>query len=157
MQRLTQKLMNSTPDQQKDLMRDRFTLTAEVFRRLCRGGAGARGGIAREVARFARRRERLSISRAARGLWRCDSRGIVRWICGLDLTPAILKRARASAAAERLRNIRFRDRRRAGAAVRGRFARRGDHELQPASHVRRGARDRRNGASREARRARGRD
>jgi ubiquinone/menaquinone biosynthesis C-methylase UbiE len=92
--------------QQKDLVRDRFTFTAEVF-----------GDYA--VAERAREAELLAKLLGLRG----DERAIdlacgpgtlalrfarhVRWICGLDLTPAILKRARASAAAEKLHNLDF--------------------------------------------------
>jgi ubiquinone/menaquinone biosynthesis C-methylase UbiE len=90
--------------QQKDLIRDRFTLTAEVF-----------GNYA--VAERAREAELLAKLLGLRG----DEQAVdlacgpgtlalrfaqhVRWICGLDLTPAILKRARASAAAEGLSNL----------------------------------------------------
>lgn len=92
--------------QQKDLIRDRFTLTAEVF-----------GNYA--VAERAREAELLAKLLDLRG----DERAVdlacgpgtlalrfarhVRWICGLDLTPAILKRARVSAAAEGLSNLDF--------------------------------------------------
>jgi ubiquinone/menaquinone biosynthesis C-methylase UbiE len=92
--------------EQQDLVRDRFTLTAEVF-----------GNYA--VAQRAREAELLAKMLGLRG----DERGVdlacgpgtlalrfaphVRWICGLDLTPAILKRARASAAAEGLGNLDF--------------------------------------------------
>jgi ubiquinone/menaquinone biosynthesis C-methylase UbiE len=99
--------MTTTNDrQQKDLIRDRFTLTAEVF-----------GNYA--VAERAREAELLASFLGLRG----DERAIdvacgpgsfalrfarhVRWICGLDLTPAILKRARMSAIAENLRNLDF--------------------------------------------------
>lgn len=98
--------MTTTPDQQKDLIRNRFTLTAEVF-----------GDYA--VAERAREAELLAKFLALRG----DEHAVdlacgpgtlalrfarhVRWICGLDLTPAILKRARASAASEGLRNLDF--------------------------------------------------
>jgi ubiquinone/menaquinone biosynthesis C-methylase UbiE len=98
--------MTTTPDRQKDLIRDRFTLTAEVF-----------GDYA--VAERAREAELLAKFLGLQG----DEKAVdlacgpgtlalrfarhLRWICGLDLTPAILERARASAAAEKLRNISF--------------------------------------------------
>jgi len=92
--------------EQKDLVRDRFTLTAEVF-----------GNYA--VAERAREAELLAKMLGLRGGERavdlaCGPGTLalrfawhVRWICGLDLTPTILKRARATAAADNLRNLDF--------------------------------------------------
>jgi len=92
--------------QQKDLIRDRFTRTAEVF-----------GDYA--VASRVDDAERLAHLVAATGSdcavdLACGPGTLalrfarhVRWICGLDLTPAILDRARNSAAAESLSNLDF--------------------------------------------------
>jgi len=98
--------MTSTPDQQKDLIRDRFTLTAEVF------GEYAVAERAREAELLAKfldlRGDEKAVDLACGpGTLALRFARHLRWICGLDLTPAILKRARASAAAEKLRNLSF--------------------------------------------------
>lgn len=92
--------------QQNDLVREQFTRTAEVFgdfavasrvaeaellARLVKAGATDRGvdlacGPGTLALRFARH---------------------VRWMCGLDLTPAILERARGKAAEANLDNLVF--------------------------------------------------
>jgi len=98
--------MTFTPEQQQELIRERFTRTAEVF-----------GDFA------VRERVREAESLAAMLQLRGDERAVdlatgpgtlalrfarhVRWICGLDLTPAILKRARNAAQAQGLRNLDF--------------------------------------------------
>ncbi len=103
---LRQNAPEQTGTQQKDLVRDRFTVTAEVF-----------GNYA--VAERAREAELLAKMLGLRG----NEYGVdlacgpgtlalrfarhVQWVCGLDLTPTILKRARATAAAEGLRNLDF--------------------------------------------------
>src|SRR5215469_7411434 len=94
----------SSEERQKELIRDRFTRTAEVFGdfavrervreaetlvRLVRAGSSDRvadlaSGPGTLALRFARR---------------------VRWIVALDLTPAILQRARKSAASEGIQNL----------------------------------------------------
>ncbi len=139
----------------KALVRERFTKTAEVFgdyavaervaeaELLARLVAAGPGDVAVDLAcgpgtlalRFAKH---------------------VRWMCAYDLTPAILLRARQSAAQHGLldklgfaigdaQTLPFAD------ALAGS----GGDELQPASHFRSGAGDSRNGAGGEARRARG--
>src|SRR5579871_5689989 len=98
--------MTFTPEQQQELIRERFTRTAEVF-----------GDFA------VRERVREAESLAAMLQLRGDERAVdlatgpgtlalrfarhVRWICGLVLTPAILKRARNAAQAQGLRNLDF--------------------------------------------------
>jgi len=92
--------------QNKELVREQFTRTAQIFgdyavasrvaeaerlARMVRAAGGDRGvdlaaGPGTLALRFARQ---------------------VRWICALDLTPAILDRARNSAAADGIRNIDF--------------------------------------------------
>jgi ubiquinone/menaquinone biosynthesis C-methylase UbiE len=98
--------MTTTPDRQKDLIRDRFTLTAEVF------GDYAVAERAREAELLAKFLDLQGDEKAVDlacgpGTLALRFARHLRWICGLDLTPAILNRARASAAAEKLRNISF--------------------------------------------------
>jgi ubiquinone/menaquinone biosynthesis C-methylase UbiE len=87
-------------------VRDQFTRTAQVF------GDYALASRAAEAERLARmvaaRAEDRAVDLA------CGSGALalrlarhVRWICGLDLTPAILSRARGFAASEHLRNLAF--------------------------------------------------
>lgn len=98
--------MTTDSAQQRDLIRERFTRTAEVFgdyavasrvkdaERLARLVAAGSGDLAVDLAcgpgtlalRFARH---------------------VRWICGLDLTPAILERGKRTAAADGIANLAF--------------------------------------------------
>jgi ubiquinone/menaquinone biosynthesis C-methylase UbiE len=92
--------------QQRDLVRDRFTRTAEVF-----------GNFA--VADRAREAELLASLVAAApadlaidlacgpGTLALRFARHVRWICGLDLTPAILSRARDAARADGIANMAF--------------------------------------------------
>jgi ubiquinone/menaquinone biosynthesis C-methylase UbiE len=92
--------------QQKDLVRAQFTRTAQVFgdyavtsrvaeaeqlaRMVIAGGSDCAVDLACGPGTLALRFARH-----------------VRWICGLDLTPAILERARRSAAADGLANLDF--------------------------------------------------
>jgi ubiquinone/menaquinone biosynthesis C-methylase UbiE len=93
-------------EQQKNLVREQFTRTAQVF------------GDYAVVSRVAEAERLAGMVKAGP-----DDRAVdlacgpgtlalrfarhVRWICGLDLTPAILERARRSAAAEGFDNLRF--------------------------------------------------
>jgi ubiquinone/menaquinone biosynthesis C-methylase UbiE len=92
--------------EQRDLVRDRFTRTAEVF-----------GDFA--VADRAREAERLALLVSAgpndRAVDLACGPGTlalrfarhVQWVCGLDLTPAILARARTTARDEGIANLTF--------------------------------------------------
>lgn len=97
--------MTPTSDQrQKELIRDRFTRTAEVF------GDYAVKERVREAETLARLVKANSSDRAADlasgpGTLALRFAKQVRWIVALDLTPAILQRARKSASAEGIRNL----------------------------------------------------
>src|SRR5271154_184799 len=90
----------------KALVRERFTRTAEVF------GDYAVAHRVTEAERLARM---VSAGENARAVDLACGPGTlalrfarhVRWICGLDLTPAILERARRSALADGLANLDF--------------------------------------------------
>ncbi|HVB58127.1 MAG TPA: methyltransferase domain-containing protein [Candidatus Acidoferrales bacterium] len=91
---------------QKDLIREQFTRTAQAF------GDYAIAHRVRE-AEWLARAVRASPSDCVVDL-ACEPGSLalrfarhVRWVCGLDLTPAMLERARLSVNAERLANIDF--------------------------------------------------
>lgn len=95
-------LMND--DQQKNLVRERFTRTAEVF------GDFAVRHRSREAELLARNVAASSQDRAVDlacgpGTLALRFARHVRWICGVDLTPAMLERMRRSAAAEGISNL----------------------------------------------------
>jgi ubiquinone/menaquinone biosynthesis C-methylase UbiE len=92
--------------QQKDLVRQQFTRTAEVFGDYA---VASRVAEAERLARmvFASGSDRAVDLACGPGTLALRFARHVRWICGLDLTPAILERARRSAAAERLANLDF--------------------------------------------------
>jgi ubiquinone/menaquinone biosynthesis C-methylase UbiE len=92
--------------QQKDLVRKQFTRTAQVF------GDYAVASRVAEAERLARMVKAgpadLAVDLACGpGTLALRFARHVRWICGLDLTPAILERARRSAVAEALANLDF--------------------------------------------------
>jgi ubiquinone/menaquinone biosynthesis C-methylase UbiE len=92
--------------QQRDLVRDQFTRTAQVF------GDYAVASRVAEAERLARMVKAgpadLALDLACGpGTLALRFARHVRWICGLDLTPAILERARRTAAAEGLANLEF--------------------------------------------------
>ncbi|HXX46505.1 MAG TPA: class I SAM-dependent methyltransferase [Candidatus Acidoferrales bacterium] len=97
--------MNSH-EQQKELVREHFTRTAQIF------GDYA---IATRVAEAERLARMVRATSADRGVDLAAGPGTLalrfarhmRWICALDLTPAILGRARNSAAEQGLRNVAF--------------------------------------------------
>lgn len=94
----------SSDQQQKELIRDRFTRTAEVF------GDYAVKDRVREAETLARLVRAGSSDRAADlasgpGTLALRFARRVRWIVALDLTPAILERARKSAASEGIQNL----------------------------------------------------
>jgi ubiquinone/menaquinone biosynthesis C-methylase UbiE len=92
--------------QQKELIRDRFTHTVEVF-----------GDYAVTYrAQFANRLAQLVLAGASDrvvdlacgpGTLALEFAKQVRWVYGVDLTPAMLTRARSTAVAERLQNLAF--------------------------------------------------
>ena len=92
--------------QQKDLVREQFTRTAQIF------GDYALASRVEEAERLARMVKASNSDRAVDlacgpGTLALRFARQVRWICGLDLTPAILERARRAAAAEGLANLDF--------------------------------------------------
>lgn len=93
-------------EQQKNLVREQFTRTAQVF------GDYAVASRVAEAELLARMVKAGPADRAVDlacgpGTLALRFARHVRWICGLDLTPAILERARRSAAAEGLANLEF--------------------------------------------------
>ncbi len=91
---------------QKDLVREQFTRTAQVF-----GNYAVASRVA-EAERLARMVRAIGSDRAVDiacgpGTLALRFAPHVRWICGLDLTPAILERARRSAESEGLANLDF--------------------------------------------------
>jgi ubiquinone/menaquinone biosynthesis C-methylase UbiE len=92
--------------QQHSLVREQFTRTAQVF------GDYAVASRVAEAERLARMVKAGPGDRAVdlacgAGTLALRFARHVRWICGLDLTPAILERARRTAAAEGLANLEF--------------------------------------------------
>lgn len=92
--------------QQKNLVREQFTRTAQVF------GDYAVASRVEEAERLARMvlaggSDRAVDLACGPGTLALRFARRVRWICGLDLTPAILERARRAAAAEGLANLDF--------------------------------------------------
>jgi ubiquinone/menaquinone biosynthesis C-methylase UbiE len=92
--------------QQTDLVREQFTRTAQVFGDYA---VASRVGEAELLARMvtAAATDRAVDLACGPGTLALRFARYIRWICGLDLTPAILSRARNTAAAERLNNIVF--------------------------------------------------
>jgi ubiquinone/menaquinone biosynthesis C-methylase UbiE len=92
--------------QNKDLVRDQFTRTAQVF------GDYAVASRVEEAERLARMVRASGSHRAVDlacgpGTLALRFARHVRWVCGLDLTPVILNRARHSADLAGLRNLEF--------------------------------------------------
>jgi ubiquinone/menaquinone biosynthesis C-methylase UbiE len=92
--------------QQKELVREQFTRTAQIF------GDYAIASRVEEAERLARmvragRSDRAVDLACGPGTLALRFARHVRWICGFDLTPAILERARRSATAEGLANLEF--------------------------------------------------
>jgi ubiquinone/menaquinone biosynthesis C-methylase UbiE len=92
--------------QQKDRVREQFTRTAAVFGDYA---VASRVGEAEHLARLVRAgaRDRAVDLACGPGTLALRFARHVRWVCAFDLTPAILERARRSAATEDLRNIDF--------------------------------------------------
>ncbi len=93
-------------EQQKSLVREQFTRTAQIF------GDYALASRIAEAERLARMVKAGPADRAADlacgpGTLALRFARHVRWTCGLDLTPAILERAQRSAAREGLVNLDF--------------------------------------------------
>lgn len=93
-------------EQQKNLVREHFTRNAQVFGDYA---VASRVAEAELLARMVKAGPNdLAVDLACGpGTLALRFARHVRWICGLDLTPAILDRARRSAAAEGLSNLEF--------------------------------------------------
>lgn len=91
---------------QKDLVCDRFTRTAEVFGDFA---VAQRAGEAELLSRLvgANTSDRAVDLACGPGTLALRFARHVRWICGIDLTPAILERARRSATADGIGNLAF--------------------------------------------------
>lgn len=91
---------------QKDLIRDRFTRTAEFFSNFV---LEHRVREAERLARLVRAgtNDRAVDLACGPGTLALKFARQVRWICGLDLTPAMLARAKRSAAEEGIANAAF--------------------------------------------------
>jgi ubiquinone/menaquinone biosynthesis C-methylase UbiE len=98
----------STPTdrQQRERVREQFTRTAEVFGDYARAHRLGDAEMLARIVRASATDGALDVACGPGTLALPFSRH-VRSICGLDLTPAILERARLAAAAERLGNLSF--------------------------------------------------
>jgi ubiquinone/menaquinone biosynthesis C-methylase UbiE len=91
---------------QKDLIRDRFTRTAEVFGNFV---LQERAAEADKLSRFveAAAHHRAADLACGPGTLALRFAPSVRWVCGLDFTPAMVLRARGTAASQQLANVDF--------------------------------------------------
>lgn len=95
-----------TSQQQKKLIRDRFTRTAEVFSSFAVSDRIASAESLAEMVGAGR--DDLAVDLACGpGTLALRFARHVRWVCGLDLTPAMLARARETTSAEGLTNLSF--------------------------------------------------
>jgi ubiquinone/menaquinone biosynthesis C-methylase UbiE len=92
--------------QQKDLIRDRFTRTVTAFADYA---VSYRAQFADALARLvsAKSTDRVVDLACGPGTLALQFARQVRWVCGVDLTPAMLDRARGTARADNLGNIAF--------------------------------------------------
>lgn len=99
--------MNAKSDQQqKDLIRDRFTRTVEAFGDYA---VSYRAQFADSLAKLvsAGPSDRVVDLACGPGTLALQFARKVRWVCGVDLTPAMLNRARGTAQTEGLQNLAF--------------------------------------------------
>lgn len=90
----------------KQLVREQFTKTAQVFGDYAVAARGAEAAKLAEMVRPGRDDHAIDIACGAGTLALRFAR-LVRWACGVDLTPAILSRAKNTAAKEGLSNLEF--------------------------------------------------
>jgi ubiquinone/menaquinone biosynthesis C-methylase UbiE len=90
--------------EQKDLVREQFTKTAEVFGNFAVASRGVEAAKLAEMVR-AGSTDRVVDVACGPGTLALRFARQVRWACGVDLTPAILARAKNTAAAEGLSNL----------------------------------------------------
>ena len=90
----------------KGLVREQFTKTAQVFGDYAVAARGAEAGKLAEMVGAGKDDRAIDIACGAGTLALRFAR-LVRWACGVDLTPAILSRAKNLAAKEGLSNLQF--------------------------------------------------
>jgi len=97
-------MSSETNQKQKDLIRDRFTRTAAVFSSFA---VPHRVSLAESLAEMvcAGSDDRVVDLATGPGTLALRFARRARWVCGLDLTPAMLARARETAAADGLSNL----------------------------------------------------
>jgi ubiquinone/menaquinone biosynthesis C-methylase UbiE len=96
--------MTNNNRNQKDLVREQFTKTAEVFGDFAVATRGVEAAKLAEMVR-AGGNDRVVDVACGPGTLALRFASQVLWACGVDLTPAILARAKSSAAAEGLSNL----------------------------------------------------
>jgi ubiquinone/menaquinone biosynthesis C-methylase UbiE len=90
----------------KDLVREQFTKTAEVFGQFAVATRGIEAGKLAEMAHAGKSDRAIDVA-CGPGSLALRFALQTRWTCGVDLTPAILRRAKDSAANDRLSNLDF--------------------------------------------------
>ena len=90
----------------KELVREQFTKTAQVFGDYAVAARGAEATKLAEMVRAGKGDRAIDIACGAGTLALRFARQ-VHWVCGVDLTPAILSRAKNTAANEGLSNLEF--------------------------------------------------
>jgi len=93
-------------EQQKNLVREQFTRTAQIFGDYAVASRVAEAELLARMVKAGPADRAIDLA-CGPGTLALRFARHVRWICGLDLTPAILERARRSAEAEGLTNLEF--------------------------------------------------
>jgi ubiquinone/menaquinone biosynthesis C-methylase UbiE len=97
----------STPQaENKNLVRKQFTKTAEVFGNFAIATRGVEAGKLAEMVRASKSDRVIDIA-CGPGTLALRFALQAKWACGVDLTPAILKRAKDSAADDQITNLDF--------------------------------------------------
>jgi ubiquinone/menaquinone biosynthesis C-methylase UbiE len=92
--------------QQQELVREQFTKTAEVFGNFAVATRGAEAATLAEMVRVSKSDRVVDVACGAGTLALRFARQ-AKWVYGADLTPAIMARAKNTAAAEKLWNMDF--------------------------------------------------
>jgi ubiquinone/menaquinone biosynthesis C-methylase UbiE len=90
----------------RELVREQFTKTAEVFGDYAVAARGAETAKLAEMVCAGRGDRAIDVA-CGSGTLALRFARLVRWVCGVDLTPAILSRAKNAAAREGLSNLNF--------------------------------------------------
>jgi ubiquinone/menaquinone biosynthesis C-methylase UbiE len=96
--------MKMKDQQQAELVRDRFTRTAEVFGDFAVKERAREAELLVQLTRAGKRDRAIDLA-CGPGTLALRFAPHVRWVAGLDFTPTILARARNSAEAEGIRNL----------------------------------------------------